>query len=283
MDLQPSRSRRPGLPGYRNLIACCLRTVGFIYTHALSVQEQKGHTTMKKLIFSLTSIILIAIALMAIAQPVLADGKLQPNQGITVTSRIHSETGTKIFLPAINNGAIIPGESEEKPTDGDALSTFISTVSNGVASQVVGAYVENTLSMPVVQQPANNAGWISSASNTITQFGAASSFGTTGLLAHNTHAGIKFFDLSIGDEVVVVMGNGETKKYQVESIRRFQALQPTDPYSDFIDLENNAELSATDLFYQVYTGEHHVTFQTCIAQDGQASWGRLFVIATPLD
>ncbi len=59
--------------------------------------------------------------------------------------------------------------------------------------------------------------------------------------------------------------------------------QPDSPYSDFIDLENSQKLTSTQLFNFVYTGEHHVTFQTCIAKGSNLTWGRLFVIATPLD
>jgi hypothetical protein len=35
------------------------------------------------------------------------------------------------------------------------------------------------------------------------------------------------------------------------------------------------------MFKRVYFGDRHLTFQTCIAKDGEASWGRLFVIAVP--
>jgi hypothetical protein len=31
-----------------------------------------------------------------------------------------------------------------------------------------------------------------------------------------------------------------------------------------------------------YNGAAHVTFQTCILQDGNSSWGRLFVTAIPV-
>ena len=31
-----------------------------------------------------------------------------------------------------------------------------------------------------------------------------------------------------------------------------------------------------------YDGDAHVTFQTCILQDGNSSWGRLFVTAIPV-
>jgi hypothetical protein len=165
---------------------------------------------------------------------------------------------------------------------GNKLRNFIKEVNTG-SSAITGIYVPNVLEMKVLQQPSGNAGWVSESDNTITQFGMASSYNTTGLLAHNTHAGAEFFDLKIGQTVVVVKGNGEISKYRVDAIHEYQALQPTNPYSNFVDLETNESLTATDLFYKVYTGSHHLTFQTCIEKDGEYSWGRLFVIATPLE
>jgi len=37
------------------------------------------------------------------------------------------------------------------------------------------------------------------------------------------------------------------------------------------------------MFDLAYKGDRHLTFQTCIERDGSRSWGRLFVIAEPLD
>jgi hypothetical protein len=62
---------------------------------------------------------------------------------------------------------------------------------------------------------------------------------------------------------------------------QFQALQPTSPYSSFRDLDSDETFTAEQVFKQVYTGDRHVTFQTCIAGPESLSWGRLFVIATP--
>jgi len=35
------------------------------------------------------------------------------------------------------------------------------------------------------------------------------------------------------------------------------------------------------MFDRAYEGGRHVTFQTCIAAEGNSSWGRLFIIAAP--
>ena len=78
-------------------------------------------------------------------------------------------------------------------------------------------------------------------------------------------------------------GDGTYRTFRISAQHRFQALDPNNPNSNFVDLETGATLSALDVFNQMYTNADQVTFQTCIAQDGVASWGRLFVTATPVE
>ena len=78
-------------------------------------------------------------------------------------------------------------------------------------------------------------------------------------------------------------GDGRTAYFQITAVERYQALQPTSPYSDFVDTTNQSKLSATDLFYHIYNGNGQLVLQTCIEANGNASWGRLFVIAEPAD
>lgn len=233
----------------------------------------------KRLYFLITIIITLALLLGFAPQPV------QASIGTTDMSILRTGISPRIdvfnaYLRAIHYGVGFDDEDPEPVVD-NQLEDFASTVSNG-SSNITGVYVNGTLAMPIVQQPSGNAGWVSEADDVVTQFGIATQYGSTGLLAHNTHAGAEFFNIQSEQEVVLVTGNGETQSYRVESIRKFQALQPTSPYSDFIDLDSGEKLTATDLFYAVYSGEHHLTFQTCIAQDGELSWGRLFIIATPI-
>ena len=75
----------------------------------------------------------------------------------------------------------------------------------------------------------------------------------------------------------IVYGDGAMKRY------RFQALDPYSPYSDFVDLSTGETQSVGEVFELVYTGGDHVTFQTCIENSGNPSWGRLFVIVTPVN
>jgi hypothetical protein len=69
----------------------------------------------------------------------------------------------------------------------------------------------------------------------------------------------------------------------VQSIQRYQALDPMNPYSQFKDLETQTTSTAEELFNKVYRGDYHLTLQTCIENNGNASWGRLFIVATPME
>jgi hypothetical protein len=159
-----------------------------------------------------------------------------------------------------------------------SLANFSQQVTNGNAGQITGIYSANLFALPVIQQPSGQAGYVSGAGNTATQFGMASGLG---FLAHNYLSGSLFFYLYSGAPITVVYGDGHSKNYQVSQIRKFQALSPDSPYSDFVDLASGSTLSASDLFYATYGVGGQLVLQTCISANGNSSWGRLFVIATP--
>jgi hypothetical protein len=163
------------------------------------------------------------------------------------------------------------------------LSSFITSLPRGNAQQTTGVYVPSVFAYKVMQQPGGMATYISITRNTVTQFALAAQYGTVGLLAHDYLSGALFYNLAIGQEVDIVNGNGAVRSYRVAQIRHFQALNPYDPYSSFVDMDNRgAQLSSTDLFLQMYGGGNKVVFMTCIYMNGSPAGGRLFVIATPV-
>lgn len=161
------------------------------------------------------------------------------------------------------------------------FAEFTKTVQNNDAKVLRGVYVPDVLALPVTQQPAGNAGYVSNKEGEITQFDMAAQFGNVGLLAHNHLSGRLFAQLALGQEVRLVYGNGNVEYFIITQILQYQALQPTSQYSSFRDLSNDEMLSVDQVFNKVYRGERHVTFQTCIANAESLSWGRLFVIAIP--
>jgi hypothetical protein len=162
------------------------------------------------------------------------------------------------------------------------FADFSKSVQNGKADVLRGVYVADVLAFPIIQQPAGNAGYVSNNDGEITQFGMVSQYGNIGLLAHNHLSGQFFSQLAAGQEVRLVYGDGKTEIFIVTEVLRYQALQPTSPYSSFSNMDKKEEtLTAEQMFKRVYLGDKHVTFQTCINAYGNTSWGRMFVIAVP--
>jgi hypothetical protein len=163
------------------------------------------------------------------------------------------------------------------------LQDFAEAVKDGNADKIKGLYAADVFTLRVIQQPSGKPGFVSPIDGIATQFSMATSNNITGMLAHNFASGRFFFDLAQGNSINVVYGDGTTKEYTVTAIKRFQALSPKSASSDFIDLETNEKLSAAGLFSKMYTGKHHLTLQTCIQEGTEDSWGRLFIIAEPVE
>lgn len=162
------------------------------------------------------------------------------------------------------------------------FADFSKSVQNGEATTLRGVYIEDVLALPIVQQPAGSPAFVSNNDGEITQFGMAAQYGNIGLLAHNHLSGKLFSQLAVGQRVRLVFGDGRVESFVVTEVHRYQALQPTSPYSSFRNLDDDSEtLTAGQMFKRAYLGDRHITFQTCIQAYGNPSWGRLFVIAEP--
>jgi hypothetical protein len=171
-------------------------------------------------------------------------------------------------------------EPTPTPKEAPFFDQFVASLINGNSWQVVGVYVEGLMAFQVVQQPDSNPGYVSTQNNVVTYFTLVYRMtGNTGLLAHNYLAGIYYYELAPGQMVTLIYGDGRTEDYIVQVSQEYQALSPSSPTSNFVDLYSGETLSSTDLFYRVYSGSSRTTFQTCIAQGNEDSWGRLFVIA----
>lgn len=159
---------------------------------------------------------------------------------------------------------------------------LLHSIASVPAATVQRVHVDGVLDLPVVQQPKMNTNYVSSKKDELTQFAAVSQNGNIGLLAHNYLSGNVFSRLVPGQIVHVLYNDGETESFVITEILRYQALDPKSPYSSFQNLEDEREiLSVGQMFDRVYAGDHHLTFQTCIANEGISSWGRLFVMAMP--
>ncbi len=132
-----------------------------------------------------------------------------------------------------------------------------------------------------VVTPPNVYAYRLDACDLLTQFHLAEHDGVTGLLAHNYLSGSKFDALSLGQPVSVWYTDDHVEHFEVTSIHRFQKLQPARLNSDLLDLDSRAELTTAEVYARFYRGGHHVTFQTCLENEGRLDWGLLFVVASP--
>lgn len=165
------------------------------------------------------------------------------------------------------------------------LTAFVNQVATtGNTSQLAGIYQYGTMKYTVVQQPKSAPGFVSGQEDAVTQFRLAGEYGTTALLAHNYLAGKTFSRVNPGSIITVIFGNGSTQDYRVDEVREYRALTPNSPYSKFVNLAdpNGPVLTSTDLFFDIYKSNGRLVLQTCIEKDGELSWGRLFILATPV-
>lgn len=164
-----------------------------------------------------------------------------------------------------------------------SLDQFIKQVTNGNKKQIRGVYVPTIFALRVVQQPANNSGFVSKSRGEATLFGSAAYFGVTGLLVHNYLSGDLFNGLQPGQKVIIIMGDGALRAYRVEQIRTYQRMKKAGQKERFVDLRDQKDYSTVEIFKRFYQGKHHLTFQTCLAHGSDLDWGLLFVVAYPID
>jgi hypothetical protein len=161
------------------------------------------------------------------------------------------------------------------------FNEFVSEVTDGQVGVVSGVYVPGILAEKVVQQTGKNPGYVSRVEGVVTQFGMAMSYGVIGLLAHDTLAGGTFINLRAGQEVRIIYGDGKVAYYSISSINSYKALDSDSTSSNFIDINTGKGFTTALIFAMYYQGGDHVIFQTCIAKDGNLSWGRLIITAIP--
>jgi hypothetical protein len=175
--------------------------------------------------------------------------------------------------------SLVEAEGLEFPP---TVQKFIDEIADGEADAVRGVYVADTIMLPVIQQPKNNAAFVSEEAEVITQFQSAAQYGVIGLLAHNFLSGELFYNLGIGQEVVIVMGDGSNRRYLVEGVYQYKKLSPNNLRSNLVDLSDGQTLTTSQVFSRFYRGDHKVTFQTCLEREGKLNWGLTFIVALPL-
>lgn len=190
--------------------------------------------------------------------------------------------GISIIMKLVPTTGYFPTPALRGVDEFETIQEFADSVKNGNSSQIVGVYVPGIVALPVSQQPKNNAGYVTRNPDEVTQFSTAGQYGTIGILAHNDLAGAQFYHFELNQYAVIIYGDGSVEHFIIEDIQKYQALSPNSAYSDFISLANPQErLTAGNLFSRIYGAGNRLVFQTCIEANGDASWGRMFIIARP--
>jgi hypothetical protein len=181
------------------------------------------------------------------------------------------------ILPLSSNQIIPIRPSEE-------LEKFVSEVATGDKDKLTGVFAAFTFAFPIVYQPEQKPAWISGKDGVVTSFSLASEVKSTGLLAHYEHAGKSFYNLKLEQLIQLVYGDGHLQTYRVSEIRFYQALTPNDPLSNFVTLDPpGQQLTQEELFDKIYKVPGRLVLQTCLVAKGINTWGRMFVIAEPIE
>ena len=144
-------------------------------------------------------------------------------------------------------------------------------------------YIDRNTSFRIVQQPVGKGNFVTNLPDFVTEFQLASNYGSIGILAHNYLAGQYFFQISQGQKLKLIYSDKSTSSFIVTKVQQYQALSPNSPMSDFVDLNTGEYLTASQLFKRIYSNQTgNLILQTCIFNDQNPTWGRLFVIAEPL-
>jgi hypothetical protein len=194
----------------------------------------------------------------------------------SLSSSVIPSTSGNIF-PLLSYRALPVRPSEE-------LAKFVSEVATGEKDQLTGVFAAFTFAFPIVSQPEQKPAWISGKDGVVTSFSLAGEAGSTGLLAHYERAGKAFYNLKLEQLIQLIYGDGEIKTYRVSEIRFYRALSPSDPLSNFATLDPpGQELTQEELFDKIYKVSGRLVLQTCLEGKGINTWGRMFVIAEPVE
>ena len=108
-------------------------------------------------------------------------------------------------------------------------------------SKVKTIKLGSKIEFDVVDQPTGRSTYVSEEPNTLTSFRMANMQGVYGFLAHNYLAGKNFSNLIIGQRISINDEEEKQHRYVIKRVDKFQALEPKNPHSNFIDLKKKSD------------------------------------------
>ena len=245
--------------------------------------SENRHTINSPLVRALTALTLLAQGCNGFVNSV-QDPASKDRTPLTSTPTTLPTMARPGIAAPIATPTALPIESATATTNLPSLETFTRSVETGNRKIVTGAYSPDHFAIRVVQQhdSPNEVAYTEVA----TQFDYTSGK-VIGLLTHDIGwgvAGDPFNLLQPGDEVDVVMGDGGVKKFQINGIEQYQAVEPYDPNTNLVDTNGTSHTSA-DIYNKFYQNEGNtemLTLQTCFTVNGNISGGRVFYTGIPL-
>lgn len=249
------------------------------------------------IIFASTGVSILLVLWMvtsvsAVSLPVAPAVRLQPADQVVESLQMTPEPLAAAAPEVPAEDFFVPAPAQEpgpntvvepvyvKPPYVNDLNQFVSAIApTGGSQNLAGVFVQGIVALTIDQQPPGDNNWVTQEENRATIFSAAAQHGVVGLLAHNTRAGRDFSSIQPGQRIQLVYGDGSVRNFRVSAAEGYQAMDPRSPVSDFVELGNGAYMSAGDVFNRYYTGGYPLVLQTCIEQNGDSFWGRLFIVA----
>ena len=105
----------------------------------------------------------------------------------------------------------------------------IAKFQESILDNEMAIYIGGKKFFKVELQPRGVPTFVSEKKNHVTSFEMPKKFGNLGFIAHNYLAGKYFKDIGEGDQIFVLDGKSQTRRYLVKDIQRERALDPKNP------------------------------------------------------
>lgn len=145
----------------------------------------------------------------------------------------------------------------------------------------------------IVQQPPGQEEYVDPNYDVITEFSELSEEEekqARWFLAHiQGKAGQEIAQLRQGMRIRFEMEGGEVQEYEIAGVVRYQATEPNSSTAPLIEVNENLETIGIPLSNRAVKrglfglANGGIILQTCIENGGNSSWGRIFVVAQPLE
>lgn len=163
-----------------------------------------------------------------------------------------------------------------------AFLDFVETVrDDNRVKEITGFYANGSLNFKVILD-LSAEGVVTSVSGLVSEVTSDETFDSIAIEAHSPAGeGKRFVEFVMGQEIVLVKGDGSYERFQINKIDAYQVMDLKNLAGDYRHVETNETLSGREVFSKMFrqNPSHTLIMQTCLQQDDIAGWGRLFIRA----